>query len=54
MWLVSLRRGNRADLTAVSTDVFNMGVFTDPARMLIECATPANVDTFVIDGRVLK
>lgn len=50
----SLRRGKRADLIAVSTDGLNMGVFTDPARMLIECATPANVDTVVIDGHILK
>jgi 5-methylthioadenosine/S-adenosylhomocysteine deaminase len=50
----SLRRGMRADLIAVSTDGLNMGVFTDPARMLIECTTPANVETVVIDGRVLK
>ncbi len=50
----SLVPGKRADLIAVSTDALNMGVFTDPARMLVECATPENVDTVVIDGRILK
>ena len=50
----SLVPGKRADLIAVSTNALNMGVFTDPARMLIECAAPENVDTVVIDGRILK
>ena len=50
----TLRRGMRGDIIAVSTNALNMGVFTDPARMLIECATPANVDTVMIDGRMLK
>lgn len=50
----SLRPGKRADLIAVSTNALNIGVFTDPARMLIECATPENVDTVMIDGRILK
>jgi len=50
----SLVPGKRADLIAVSTNALNMGVFTDPARMLIECATPENVDTVVIDGRIVK
>ena len=50
----SLVPGKRADVIAVSTNALNMGVFTDPARMLVECATPENVDTVVIDGRILK
>ena len=50
----SLRPGKRADIIAVSTNALNIGVFTDPARMLIECATPENVDTVMIDGRILK
>jgi cytosine/adenosine deaminase-related metal-dependent hydrolase len=31
-----------------------MGVFTEPAHMLVEAAQPSNVDTVVIDGRILK
>ena len=31
-----------------------MGVFTDPTHMIIEAAEPANVDTVVVDGRILK
>lgn len=50
----SLVPGKRADLIAVSTNALNIGVFTDPARMLIECVVPENIDTVVIDGRILK
>ncbi len=50
----SLTPGKRADIIAVSTNALNIGVFTDPVRMLIECVTPDNIDTVVIDGRILK
>ena len=38
----------------VSTQHLNMGVFTDPAHMLVESAESENVDTVLVDGRVLK
>ena len=50
----SLRPGKRADLVMVSTRDVNIGVFTDPAHMLVEAAQPSNVDTVVVDGRILK
>lgn len=50
----SLTPGKRADLIMISTDTVTMGVFTDPTHMLVEAAEPANVDTVVVDGRVLK
>jgi cytosine/adenosine deaminase-related metal-dependent hydrolase len=50
----SLRPGKRADVIAVSTDAPNLAVFTDPAHMLVTAAQPANVDTVIVDGRVLK
>ena len=50
----SLKPGKRADLIMVSTDTVTMGVFTDPTHMLVEAAEPANVDTVVVDGRILK
>jgi 5-methylthioadenosine/S-adenosylhomocysteine deaminase len=50
----SLRPGKRADLIMVNTRDVNMGVFTDPAHLLVEAAQPANVDTVVVDGRILK
>jgi cytosine/adenosine deaminase-related metal-dependent hydrolase len=38
----------------VSTRDINLAVFGDPAHMLVTAAQPANVDTVVIDGRILK
>lgn len=50
----TLTPGKRADLIMVSTHGVNMGVFSDPAHLLVEAATPANVDIVVVDGRILK
>jgi cytosine/adenosine deaminase-related metal-dependent hydrolase len=51
----SLEPGKRADLIMLSTDALNMGRFTsDPAHLLVEAAQAVNVDTVIVDGRVLK
>ena len=50
----SLAAGKRADLIVVSVDAPNLGVLTDPARLLVTAAHPGNVDTVIADGRVLK
>ena len=50
----SLKPGKRADLIMVSTQGVNLGVFGDPAHMMVTAAEPANVDTVVVDGRILK
>ncbi len=50
----SLKPGKRADLIMVRTDHLNMGVFTDPAHLLVEATEDADVDTVVVDGRILK
>jgi 5-methylthioadenosine/S-adenosylhomocysteine deaminase len=50
----TLTPGKRADLIMVRTDVITMGVFTDPAHMIVEAVEPSNVDTVVVDGRILK
>ncbi len=50
----SLKAGKRADLIMVSTKGINLGIFGDPAHMLVTAAEPANVDTVVVDGRILK
>jgi cytosine/adenosine deaminase-related metal-dependent hydrolase len=50
----SLKAGKRADLIMVNTRGVNLGVFGDPAHMLVTAAEPANVDTVVVDGRILK
>lgn len=50
----SLVPGKRADVIMVDTRHVNLGVFTEPAHMLVEAAQPSNVDTVIVDGRVLK
>jgi cytosine/adenosine deaminase-related metal-dependent hydrolase len=50
----SLKPGKRADIIMVSTHSPNLGVFTDPAQLLVTAAQPADVDTVLVDGRVLK
>jgi 5-methylthioadenosine/S-adenosylhomocysteine deaminase len=50
----SLTAGKRADVIVVSVDAPNIGVLTDPARLLVTAAHPGNVDTVIADGRPLK
>ena len=50
----SLAAGKRADLIVVSVDAPNLGVLTDPARLIVTAAHPGNVHTVIADGRVLK
>ncbi|HEU5276553.1 MAG TPA: amidohydrolase family protein, partial [Xanthobacteraceae bacterium] len=50
----SLVPGKRADLIAINTNALNMGVVTDPAHLVLEATGPDNVDTVVVDGRILK
>jgi 5-methylthioadenosine/S-adenosylhomocysteine deaminase len=50
----SLKPGKRADIITVTTRALNMGGFADPAHLLVGSALPENVDTVVIDGRILK
>ncbi|MGH3211496.1 MAG: amidohydrolase family protein [Trebonia sp.] len=50
----SLTAGKRADVIVVSVDAPNLGVLTDPARLLVTAASPRDVDLVVVDGRILK
>ena len=50
----SLTPGKRADLILVRTNTLNTAPFINPAILLVQQAQPANVDTVVIDGRILK
>lgn len=50
----SLTPGKCADVIMIDTRHVNLGVFTDPAHMLVEAAQPSNVDTVIVDGRILK
>ena len=50
----SLKPGKRADLIAISPNALDMAVVTDPAHLVLEATGPENVDTVVVDGRILK
>jgi cytosine/adenosine deaminase-related metal-dependent hydrolase len=51
----SLTPGKKADLIMVDTRAINLGMFADdPAHLLVEAARPHNVDTVLVDGRILK
>ena len=50
----SLTPGKRADLMMVRTDDVNIAPFTDAPNMIALAAQPHNVDTVVVDGRILK
>ena len=50
----SLTPGKRADLILVRTNDINMTPFGDPYEALVSLAQPANVDTVVVDGRILR
>lgn len=52
----SLTPGKRADVVVIRTDQPNMlpAAGTNPTYQLVQCGQPANVDTVVVDGRILK
>ena len=50
----SITPGKRADIIMVDRRSLNLGMPGEPGRMLVESAQPANVDTVMADGRILK
>jgi cytosine/adenosine deaminase-related metal-dependent hydrolase len=50
----SLTPGKRADLILVRTTDLNMAPLGDPLQAIVRSAQPHNVDTVVVDGRILK
>ena len=50
----SLKPGKRADLIVINPNALNMAVVTDPAHLVLEATGPENIDTVVVDGRILK
>jgi 5-methylthioadenosine/S-adenosylhomocysteine deaminase len=50
----SLTPGKRADVIMVRGDDLNIAPFTYAPHMIVLAAQPANVDTVVVDGRLLK
>jgi 5-methylthioadenosine/S-adenosylhomocysteine deaminase len=50
----SLTPGKRADLILVRTTDPHMGDIGDPYDALVQLAQPSDVDTVVVDGRILR
>ena len=50
----SLTPGKRADLILVRTTDINMTPVGDPYEALVSMGQPSNVDTVIVDGRVLR
>ena len=50
----SITPGKRADLVLLRATDLNMTPVTDPYEAVVSFGLPANVDTVVIDGRVLR
>ena len=50
----SLTPGKRADIILVRTTDINMAPVGDPYEALVSLAQPGNVDTVIVDGRILR
>jgi 5-methylthioadenosine/S-adenosylhomocysteine deaminase len=50
----SITPGKRADLVLVRTTDMNMALAGDPYEAIVSLAMPTNVDTVIVDGRVLR
>jgi cytosine/adenosine deaminase-related metal-dependent hydrolase len=50
----SLTPGKRADIILVRTTDINMAPVGDPYEALVSLAQPVNVDTVMVDGRILR
>ncbi len=50
----SLTPGKRADLILVRTTDINMAPVGDPYEALVSLGQPGNVDTVIVDGRILR
>src|SRR5437660_5101724 len=50
----SLTAGKRADIILVRTSDINMTPVGDPYEALVSMAQPVNVDTVIVDGRILR
>src|SRR5262249_36599061 len=50
----SLTPGKRADIILIRTDDLNIAPLANIETTVVQSATPANVDTVMVDGRILK
>lgn len=51
---VSITHGKRADLVLVRTSDVNIAPAGDPCEAIVLFAVPPNVDTVIVDGRILR
>jgi len=50
----SLTPGKRADIILIRTTDINMAPVGDPYEALVSLAQPTNIDTVIVDGRILR
>ncbi len=50
----SITPGKRADVILIRQDDLNIAPAADVESAVVRVATPANVDTVLVDGRILK
>jgi len=50
----SLTPGKRADVILIRTDDINVAPLANIETTIVQSATPTNVDTVIVDGRILK
>ena len=50
----SLTPGKRADMILVHTTDLNTAPLSNPVNLIVQSAQPSNIDTVIIDGRILK
>ncbi|WP_337024080.1 MULTISPECIES: amidohydrolase family protein [unclassified Pantoea] len=52
----SLEEGKRADIQIINPNTLNMAAFGggDPAALIVYSAQPENVETVIVDGRIIK
>jgi 5-methylthioadenosine/S-adenosylhomocysteine deaminase len=50
----SLTPGKRVDIIMINTNEVNIAPAAHPNTTVVQSATPANVDTVMVDGRILK
>ena len=50
----SLKPGKRADVIMTNTNDVNIAAAAHPNTTVVQSATPANIDTVMVDGRILK
>ncbi len=50
----SITPGKRAAVVLIRTDTLNTAPSSDPVSTVVRSAQPSDVDTVIVDGRILK